>query len=150
MAKSETYNKLIHTRRWLMLRRRKLTENPLCERCLEEGRYVQATEVHHVMPVEDALSPWGQKLLMYDFHNLQSLCHHCHVAVHTEMGRSGKQQNRRKTERQKQDFRKRFMQGEVSSSLTEPTEPTEPTTPTTPTKPPNPPPLFFLTGPTRR
>lgn len=110
MAKSKTYNKLIHTRRWLMLRRRKLTEDPLCERCLKEGRYTQATEIHHVMPVEDALSPWGQEQLMYDYHNLQALCHRCHVAVHTEMGRSGKQQNQRKTERQKDDFRKRFME----------------------------------------
>lgn len=93
-----------------MLRRRKLTENPLCERCLEEGRYTQATEIHHIKPVEDAFSPWEQESLMYDFCNLRSLCHRCHVAVHTEMGRSGKLQNHRKTERQKDDFKKRFME----------------------------------------
>lgn len=108
MAKGKQYNRLIHTRRWLMLRRRKLSENPLCERCLEEDRYIQATEVHHIKPVEDAFSPWAQEALMYDYHNLQSLCHRCHVAVHTEMGRSGKQQNRRKTQRQIEDFKKRF------------------------------------------
>lgn len=109
MDNDKTYRRLIHTRQWLMLRRRKLTEQPMCERCLKEGRYTQATEVHHVVPVDDALGNDGKRALMFDYHNLQALCHRCHVEVHTEMGRSGKQQNRRKTERQKDDFRKRFM-----------------------------------------
>lgn len=109
MAKGKTYRRLIHTQKWLQLRRRKLTEQPLCERCQREGRLAAATEVHHVRPVEDGLGDKAQELLMYDYHNLEALCHRCHVMAHTEMGSKGKAGQRRRTERQKDDFRRRFL-----------------------------------------
>lgn len=109
MAKDKEYNRLIHTTRWLCLRRAKLSAQPLCERCSAEGRVRAATEVHHVVPVEDALSPADMRRLMFDPHNLRSLCHECHVRTHTEMGRSGKEQNVRRQSARLADFRKRFM-----------------------------------------
>lgn len=54
MAKDKDYIRMIHTARWLRLRRDKLTVQPLCERCEEEGRLAPATEVHHVLPVASA------------------------------------------------------------------------------------------------
>lgn len=55
------------TKRWRILRRRKLTANPICEACGE----VLATEVDHVKPIEDGGRP-------YSLANLSSLCSPCH------------------------------------------------------------------------
>lgn len=90
MAKDKIYNQLIHTTRWLRLRRDKLTRQPLCQRCADEGRVIAATEVHHIKPVEEAVGYAERVRRMYDVSNLRSLCHMCHVLTHTEMGRSGK------------------------------------------------------------
>lgn len=109
MDKDNDYRRMIHTARWLRLRRAKLTQNPLCQRCQAEGRVRAATEVHHIKPVEDGLSLREKESLMFDPHNLMALCHACHVAVHTEMGRSGKAQAKRKAEEQRREFKRRFM-----------------------------------------
>ena len=91
MAKNPIYRRLIHTNRWLVLRKRTLTERPLCQRCLEEGLMASAaTEVHHIVPCETANTEKEMARLMFDPHNLRALCHDCHVKTHTEMGRSGK------------------------------------------------------------
>lgn len=92
MARDETYNRLMHTARWLRLRRAVLTAHPLCQRCEAMGRVRAATEVHHATPVERGLGPAEKELLAYDPHNLVALCHECHVEAHKEMGRSGKAQ----------------------------------------------------------
>lgn len=92
MAKDKDYIRLIHTAKWQHLRRIKLTDHPLCERCDELGRITAATEVHHVIPVENGLTVDEKERLMYDYFNLKALCHKCHVKVHTEMGRCGKAQ----------------------------------------------------------
>lgn len=47
---------------------------------------------------------------MYDPHNLQALCHDCHVKVHTEMGRGGKDATRKRNEKQVQDIIKNFLE----------------------------------------
>lgn len=82
----KTYRRNITSRRWLALRRKKLTAHPLCEVCECEGLVVAASEVHHKRPVESAASQRDQKLLMYDYDNLMSVCHKCHVALHVELG----------------------------------------------------------------
>lgn len=109
MAKDKEYNRLIHTARWLDLRRAKLTKNPLCERCKENGRIEAATEVHHIIPVENALTYEEKKRLMYDFTNLMSLCHKCHVEVHTNMGRSGKANTKARSRERLKRFVDKFM-----------------------------------------
>lgn len=90
MAKDKDYQKLINTTRWLRLRREILTARPLCQRCQAEGRITAATEVHHVRPVEEAITYGDKRQRMYDPHNLRALCHDCHVRTHTEAGRSGR------------------------------------------------------------
>ena len=90
MAKDKDYIKLIHTARWLKLRRSILSAHPLCERCEAQGYITPATEVHHRRPVEHGLTYADKHRLMYDADNLCALCHDCHVRIHTEMGRSGK------------------------------------------------------------
>lgn len=90
MAKDKEYNKLIHTNKWLRLRRDVLTKHPICQRCEAEGRLTPATEVHHIRPVEEAFTKAERVQRMYDIHNVRALCHACHVRTHTELGRSGK------------------------------------------------------------
>lgn len=100
---------MIHTVRWLYLRRDKLTASPLCQRCEEEGRVTPATEVHHIIPVERALTRLEKERLMFDPTNLRALCHDCHVKTHTEMGRSGKELAKKRAEEHLQRFKERFM-----------------------------------------
>lgn len=82
---------MIQSRRWRELRRRVLTSRPCCERCAERGLVTAAREVHHVLPVEHVTGPAAQEGRMFDPLNLMALCHACHVAVHEEMGRSGRE-----------------------------------------------------------
>lgn len=98
MAKDKEYNRLIHTTKWLMLRREILTKYPICQRCEAEGRLIPATEVHHVRPVEEAFSKAERVQRMYDPHNVRALCHDCHVRTHTELGRSGKEATRKRND----------------------------------------------------
>ena len=76
---SPEYERWIHSAVWQKLRRAKLAQNPLCEDCLEHDKFVSATEVHHVYPVDDAMSRAEREKRMFDFHNLRALCHACHV-----------------------------------------------------------------------
>lgn len=105
------YRRMIHSAQWARLRRSKLSACPLCERCQIEGRLRAATEVHHVVPVDDAMSASDKRRLMFDPHNLRALCHDCHVLTHTEMGRSGAIQARRQHAARLADFRRRFLGG---------------------------------------
>lgn len=109
MAKDKEYKRLIHTARWQQLRRDKLSDSPLCERCEAEGRVTAAVEVHHVIPVEHALTKQEKARLMYDYHNLRALCHECHVKEHTEMGRSGKAQAKSRAKALLERFRSKFL-----------------------------------------
>ena len=121
MSKSVMYRCLINTNKWKELRRWKLSRNPLCERCAEEGRTTAATEVHHVRPVEDVQGRREMSARMFDPHNLRSLCHDCHVRTHTEMGRSGKAHAARKREEERRRLERLFL-GTSSSAATEETE----------------------------
>ena len=100
MAKDKDYMKLIHTARWLKLRRDILSQNPICQRCQADGRVTAATEVHHIRPVEEAVTLSEKRQRMYDPTNLRALCHDCHVKTHTELGRCGKEATKRRNARQ--------------------------------------------------
>lgn len=65
-----------YDKRWQLVRRLKLSRNPLCEWC-ESGRgaVVAADMVHHIKPIT------SHPDLRLDMSNLQSLCHDCHEVV---------------------------------------------------------------------
>lgn len=109
MAKDKDYRRLIHTNRWVKLRRSKLTANPLCEDCFDMGYVTPATEVHHVKPVEDALTAADKEALMFDPHNLRSLCRACHIAAHVALGRGGKTHARRRAQEKLKSFTEKFL-----------------------------------------
>lgn len=112
MAKDKEYMQLIHTTKWLRLRRNELTAHPLCQRCLEEGRITASSEVHHVRPVEEAYSGAERRQRMYDANNLRALCHDCHVKTHTELGRSGREATRKRNDKHVAEIVKKFFGGD--------------------------------------
>lgn len=56
---------------WRKLRVEQLRRQPLCERCLAQGRHTPAYVVDHIRPVNQGGAP-------LDLENLQSLCAACH------------------------------------------------------------------------
>ena len=68
----------IYGRRWRKIRDLYISQHPVCERCLEAGRYVPVDEVHHIRPVTEGGS--------HDEDNLISLCRSCHAYTRTEGG----------------------------------------------------------------
>ena len=67
---------------WKQLRDDKLREQPLCERCLEEGRIRAATDVHHIIPFGLGIDEQQKWELFLDYTNLMSLCKQCHNKLH--------------------------------------------------------------------
>lgn len=103
MSRNPVYIKLINTKRWKLIRIDKLKANPICEVCETKGMSTLATEVHHRTPVESVPHEMGMKNLMFDFNNLQSLCHPCHAEIHRRAFSHSKESiqanNKRATER---------------------------------------------------
>ena len=58
--------------RWKKVRNSQLSKAPLCQRCLSFEMVTIATDVDHQTPHR------GDKKLMWDAGNLQSLCKSCH------------------------------------------------------------------------
>lgn len=119
MSKDRLYNKLIQSRKWLELRRRKINNNPLCERCAEIGLIVPVAEIHHKRPCEESMTPQELERLMYDYNNLQSLCHDCHVEVHKQAKSKTKEFVAERREKANARFIERYF-GDPSISITSP------------------------------
>lgn len=85
MSRNPIYIKLINSTRWKKLRVDKLKDSPVCEVCASNGVSTLATEVHHVKPVESVASAAAMERLMFDWTNLQCLCHACHSEIHKRM-----------------------------------------------------------------
>ena len=71
--------------------------------CEANNRSTLATEVHHTVPVESVSHELGMRQLMFDYNNLESLCHSCHSDTHRRAFSHSKEavqaNNRRATER---------------------------------------------------
>ncbi|MBQ4403488.1 MAG: HNH endonuclease [Selenomonadaceae bacterium] len=80
---SKHYDKFIrspeHNKRyghhWRKIRARFIKGHLFCESCFAGGKYVLATEVHHIKP----LSEGGKN----DTENLMALCSSCHAKIHS-------------------------------------------------------------------
>ena len=103
MSRNPHYIKMINSNKWKLLRAKKLQSNPVCEVCEANNRSTLATEVHHTVPVESVPHELGMRQLMFDYNNLQSLCHSCHSDAHRRAFSHSKEaiqaNNRRATER---------------------------------------------------
>lgn len=96
MNRSTLYRKLINSRKWVNLRTEKLRTDPLCERCSLSGIITPGTEIHHITPIDNGATPAEKKRLAYNVHNLQTLCHSCHLAIHKELQSKSKQATKRR------------------------------------------------------
>ena len=85
ILRSDDYRKLINSQKWAKLRADKLQKNPLCERCMLSGIIAPGTEVHHIAPIDTGANFEQMKLLAYNYSNLQTLCHVCHVQAHKDL-----------------------------------------------------------------
>lgn len=113
MPHSREYTQLINTARWQRLRRQQLNKRPLCQECERQGLVTVATEVHHTTPIEYGLTMADKERLAFDPHNLQSLCHRCHIKAHEQLGRSGKAAAKRITQERLKDIRRKYLPPEV-------------------------------------
>lgn len=58
--------------KWTKLSVRKRMADPLCEQCLSDGKVTPATEVHHIVGVDES------EALRLNWDNLMSVCDECH------------------------------------------------------------------------
>lgn len=72
--------KKYRSKRWQKLRRFKLIQNPLCERCLKRGYYNAAKIIHHKEYVTDL--NYEDDDVFFNIDNLESLCFDCHQKEH--------------------------------------------------------------------
>jgi 5-methylcytosine-specific restriction endonuclease McrA len=77
--KSRSSTQYGYDRRWRLLSERIRNEQPLCEMCAKQGIATAATEVHHIIPIDEA--PW----LRLERSNLMCLCNACHKIIHTSL-----------------------------------------------------------------
>ncbi|MDE6832054.1 MAG: HNH endonuclease [Muribaculaceae bacterium] len=108
MKHNRDYKKLINTSRWLQLRKQAISAQPLCVRCREEGRLTLAQEVHHIVPVETAVTRERMEALMYDPTNLMPLCRECHFKIHRSLGKGTKREHKQREAERLDEFRRRF------------------------------------------
>lgn len=70
------YRLFYQSKEWKKLRLYKLSINPLCESCLKNNLYINATDVHHI---DDVFNHYDKRL---DLDNLTALCKSCHEKIH--------------------------------------------------------------------
>lgn len=109
MSKDYRYVKMITSVRWTKLRKRKINSNPICEICNDNGIITPAEEVHHISPVEDAVSTDEMERLMFDYNNLQSLCHDCHANEHARRRSHSREEVKNRTSKRTERFIKKFL-----------------------------------------
>jgi len=71
-----------YDRRWRAFREVYLAKHPLCLECQNAGRLTPATEIHHIIPVEDDGTDRED--------NLMPLCKSCHARKTAEGSRFGR------------------------------------------------------------
>ena len=111
MSRNPHYIKMINSNKWKLLRAKKLQSNPVCEMCEANNRSTLATEVHHTVPVESVSHELGMRQLMFDYNNLQSLCHSCHSDTHRRAFSHSKEAVQANNKRMTERFADRFLQG---------------------------------------
>ena len=110
MRKHKDYTRLINNVEWVRLRNLYLSQSPLCERCLDNGRTKLAEQVHHIDPIENHIGNFDKmKSVAYDIMNLQALCKDCHVQVHIELKSKSKEATKMRNKQKTESFIKKFL-----------------------------------------
>ena len=85
----EERRKIYSSERWRRLRAWKFSNDPLCERCLQEGKVVPAEDIHHIISFMSTNDIEQRRHLAYDYGNLMSLCKQCHQSIHNSRRGNG-------------------------------------------------------------
>ena len=109
MARDANYNKIIHSKRWIALRRIYLAEHPLCEQCRKKELLRPAIDVHHVIPIETGNTYADKAKLAFDINNLMALCRECHVEEHRMMKSGSAEERQRRKDEHKDWFKRTFI-----------------------------------------
>lgn len=72
--------KQYRSKRWSRLRKLKIAQNPICERCEKEGIYKPVRIVHHKEYITD--KNYMDPNIFFNIDNLESLCFDCHQKEH--------------------------------------------------------------------
>ena len=71
-----------NTTEWRKLRETYISQHPICEECLNNGKVTAAEDIHHrISPFKNGE---GNKALFLDYNNLMSLCKQCHNMIHSK------------------------------------------------------------------
>jgi 5-methylcytosine-specific restriction protein A len=97
MSQKEDKMKIYNSKEWRLVRDAKRQRDPLCEVCKHNGKVVRAQCVHHIIPIETALSFGDMKRLAYQFTNLISLCYDCHAKIHEALNSHTREGHQRST-----------------------------------------------------
>ena len=127
MSKDKYYAKLLNAKRWKDLRKKVLEMQPLCVDCKSKGIITAASQVHHCLPIEDAVLRRNMEHRAYDVANLVALCSACHAARHAAMKSHSKVSVQANAKRKSESFFNRYLQeegGGVFSSAHNPCKPT--------------------------
>ena len=76
--------KFYNSNGWKKLRQQKLSEQPLCELCLQRGMTKPGQEVHHAIKFFDQYDEADKWLLLLDPDNLVTVCKSCHQHIHKQ------------------------------------------------------------------
>lgn len=108
--KNPYYRALINSTRWRKLRNAYLTEHPLCERCLKNGRTEVAKEVHHIDPIESHCEDRMEMTrLAYDPNNIMAVCSRCHGELHKELSTRSKDAITARCKDKAERFKKKYL-----------------------------------------
>lgn len=115
---------IYNSREWQELRIAKLRSQPLCERCLSQGRYVNAHVVHHIIPIETAHTLEEMKRLAIDcgLAGLQSLCDQCHADIHNDAGYHNREAVQQRAKDRQERWQYKVMKRFSPDSDPEPTD----------------------------
>lgn len=80
-----SYHRLLTAPRWRTLRASVLSASPFCADCAREGVLTAATDVHHIVPINESDDPESMAALAYDRNNLVGLCRACHIQRHVKL-----------------------------------------------------------------
>ncbi len=107
-SRDQDYLRLMRSKQWRVLRNQLLASFPLCVRCKNEGRITSATEIHHIVPVENGRNYQEKQQLAFSVANLIPLCRECHRQEHILLGKNTRQQQEAKAKTRAEEYCRRF------------------------------------------
>lgn len=93
----ENRTRSYNTKQWRDLRNLYFQQHPICEICEQEGKIVQAEDIHHKKsPFEFGLDEATKQYRLLDWNNLQALCKEHHAKIHNQQQEEQREKKKNK------------------------------------------------------